>query len=63
MFGWEDWDLWLRLAARGGQACSYREILGRYRVQQHSMIALTNLETAAAAAALRERYPRLPWPR
>jgi hypothetical protein len=61
VFGWEDWDLWLRLAASGGQAVLRREILGRYRVQQGSMIALTNLETADAIAAMQSRYPSLPW--
>ena len=61
VFGWEDWDLWLRLATSGGHAVLRREILGRYRVQPGSMISLTNLETADAIAAMRERYPSLPW--
>ncbi len=61
VFGWEDWDLWLRLASTGGHAVLRREILGRYRVQQGSMISLTNLETADAIAAMRSRYPALPW--
>lgn len=62
VFGWEDWDLWLRLADRGGHAVLRREILGRYRVQAGSMIALTNLATGDAIEALRRRYPGLPWP-
>jgi hypothetical protein len=62
VFGWEDWDLWLRLAGRGGYAVHHREILGRYRVQQGSMIALTNLAADDARAATIERYPSLPWP-
>jgi len=61
VFGWEDWDLWLRLASTGGHAVLRREILGRYRVQQGSMISLTNLETADAIVAMRERYPDVPW--
>ena len=60
--GWEDWDLWLRLAASGGQAISVPQILGRYRVQQHSMVALTNLALDDAVAAMRTRHPALPWP-
>ena len=32
VYGWEDWDLWLRLAADGGQAMLVTQILGRYRV-------------------------------
>jgi len=62
VYGWEDWDLWLRLAATGGRAMLVTQILGRYRVQQGSMIALTNLATDEAIAAMRDRYPSLPWP-
>ena len=62
VYGWEDWDLWLRLAAEGGQAMLVTQILGRYRVQRGSMVALTNLATDDAIAAIRQRYPTLPWP-
>lgn len=62
VFGWEDWDLWLRLAQNGGHAVLVPQILGRYRVQTGSMIALTNLATDEAIDAIRERYPALPWP-
>jgi hypothetical protein len=62
VYGWEDWDLWLRLAATGGRAMLVGQILGRYRVQRGSMIALTNLATDDAIAAIRKRYPTLPWP-
>ena len=62
VYGWEDWDLWLRLAAEGGRAMLVTQILGRYRVQRGSMIALTNLATDDAIAAIRQRYPTLPWP-
>jgi hypothetical protein len=54
--------LWLRLASAGGRAVLRREILGRYRTQQGSMIALTNLATDDAIAAARARHPSLPWP-
>jgi Glycosyl transferase family 2/Glycosyl transferases group 1 len=62
VYGWEDWDLWLRLAAEGGKAMLVTQILGRYRVQRGSMVALTNLATDDAIAAMRKRYPTLPWP-
>jgi Glycosyl transferase family 2/Glycosyl transferases group 1 len=62
VYGWEDWDLWLRLAADGGRAMLVTQILGRYRVQRGSMVALTNLATDDAIAAMRTRYPSLPWP-
>ena len=35
------------------------QILGRYRVQQGSMIGLTNLATDDAIAAMRHALPRL----
>jgi hypothetical protein len=62
LYGWEDWDLWLRLADSGGHAVLVRQILGRYRVQRGSMISLTNLATDDAIAAMRRRHPSLPWP-
>jgi len=62
VYGWEDWDLWLRLAAAGGRAVLHPEILGRYRVQASSMITLTNLATDDAIASVHRRYPTLPWP-
>ncbi len=61
VYGWEDWDLWLRLAVSGGHARLVTQMLGRYRVQPSSMIALTNLATDDAIDAIRERYPTLPW--
>ncbi|NQY57495.1 MAG: glycosyltransferase [Ilumatobacteraceae bacterium] len=60
--GWEDWDLWLRLAASGGTAVIHREMLGRYRVRAGSMVSLTNLAADDARAEIRARYPALPWP-
>jgi hypothetical protein len=63
VYGWEDWDLWLRLAQSGSHAVLVPQILGRYRVQPSSMIALTNLATDDAIDAIRARYPGLPWPR
>ena len=62
VFGWEDWDLWLRLARSGGRATLVPEILGRYRVQTASMITLTNLATDESIATIHARYPDLPWP-
>lgn len=62
VYGWEDWDLWLRLAAHGGRAAIVRQVLGRYRVQATSMVALSNVAQDLAVAAIRQRYPSLPWP-
>ncbi len=40
--GWEDWDLWLRFAARGMAGVHVREMLGRYRAQEGSMVSAAN---------------------
>jgi hypothetical protein len=62
MFGWEDWDLWLRIADAGGHGVHVPEMLGRYRTQESSMISLTNLVADDLRADLVARYPNLPWP-
>jgi GT2 family glycosyltransferase len=39
-FGWEDWDLWLRIAQRGRWAFRYvPDLAFRYRVRSHSMLS------------------------
>jgi GT2 family glycosyltransferase len=60
--GWEDWDLWLRLADAGEHGVHVPQMLGRYRTQNSSMISITNLVAAELRAGLVERYPALPWP-
>jgi hypothetical protein len=62
MYGWEDWDLWLRLAAAGEHGVHVPEMLGRYRTQASSMVSLTNLAADDLIADLMDRYPSLPWP-
>lgn len=62
VFGWEDWEMWLRLASRGDRGVLVAEMLGRYRVQSGSMIGLTNLSVDESLAHLRDLHPTLPWP-
>ncbi len=62
IYGWEDWDLWLRLAVAGERGVHLPEMLGRYRTQRTSMISMSNLAADAMTARLRNRYPTLPWP-
>lgn len=62
MYGWEDWDLWLRLAVAGEYGAHVPEMLGRYRTQSASMVSLTNLAAIDLRADLVARYPTLPWP-
>ncbi len=61
-FGWEDWDLWLRLAVAGEHGVHVAQMLGRYRTQHESMIATTNLFAQELRAMLVGQYPTLPWP-
>lgn len=62
VYGWEDWDLWLRLAAQGGYLAFTDHEVGLYRVQRESMLSLTNLAHDDAVEAIRRRHPGLPWP-
>jgi hypothetical protein len=59
LYGWEDYDLWCKLASRGMRAAHVKEIVARYRVSGSSMISLTNLSLEDAQAALAERHPEL----
>ncbi len=62
VFGWEDWDLWLRLAAAGEHGVHVPELLGRYRTQEVSMLSTSNLVADHMLRHLREAYSGLPWP-
>ncbi len=62
VFGWEDWELWLRLAEAGEHGVHVPQMLGRYRTQAESMITTTNLVADHMAKHLRELHPGLPWP-
>ncbi|NNE12058.1 MAG: glycosyltransferase [Ilumatobacter sp.] len=62
VFGWEDWELWLRLAAAGEHGVHLAQMLGRYRTQEQSMLSTTNLVAGEMRRHLRELHPGLPWP-
>lgn len=62
LFGWEDWELWLRFAAAGEHGVHVPQILGRYRTQESSMISTSNLFADLMLEHLRELHPTLPWP-
>ncbi len=59
LYGWEDYDLWCRIAEQGARAIHVPEIVARYRLAAGSMISLTNLSTRGAREALAERCPKL----
>jgi hypothetical protein len=59
VYGWEDYDLWCRIAEAGGHAAHVPTMVGRYRTSASSMLSLTNISADAAFDALRERAPRV----
>ena len=61
VYGWEDWDLWLRLAAAGEHGVHVPQPLGRYRTQESSMITITNLAADIMRDHVKARYATLPW--
>lgn len=62
VFGWEDWELWLRFAAAGDHGVHVPRMLGRYRTQAQSMLSTTNLVADHMLRHLRDLHPDLPWP-
>jgi hypothetical protein len=60
--GWEDYEMWLRLASHGLRAEFVPEIIGSYRVHGTSMVATVNLDAQLACEHLRAQYAGLPWP-
>ena len=59
LYGWEDYDLYCRLAESGGHGEFVPQIVGRYRVSPASMRSLSDLSYNSAFAALKEHCPRL----
>ena len=59
MHGWEDYDLFCHAAERDVDGVLVPEIVGRYRLTSHSMLATTNVSTTAAVSLLADRYPRV----
>ncbi|MCU1459452.1 MAG: hypothetical protein JWL73_3544, partial [Actinomycetia bacterium] len=59
LYGWEDYDLWCRLAEKGAYAVHVASPVARYRSSRSSMISMSNLSHTAAFDALRERAPQL----
>jgi glycosyltransferase involved in cell wall biosynthesis len=57
--GWEDFALWVALAHHGRRAVWVPEFVGRYRVNPHSMLSLTDIDHSAVWAALLRLYPSL----
>ena len=58
-FGWEDYDLWLKLADAGQDCVQVPQVLASYRVHPDSMIGRTNRHAEAIARYLRKKFARL----
>lgn len=58
-FGWEDYELWLKIA-QASEACHYvPKILGQYRVHSSSMIHSTDRYRLNLSRYLMKRFPEL----
>jgi Glycosyl transferase family 2/Glycosyl transferases group 1 len=57
--GWEDFALWVAMADHGLAGVRVPDFVGRYRVNPHSMLSLTDIDNSAVWAALLRRYPSL----
>jgi hypothetical protein len=62
LYGWEDFALWCALASDGLHGVRVPQIVARYRVAKHSMVAVTNIDDSAAWATLLRDYPVLSGP-
>jgi hypothetical protein len=60
--GWEDFALWVALAHHGMSGLRVPDFVGRYRVNPHSMLSLTDIDNSAVWAALLRMYPSLALP-
>jgi glycosyltransferase involved in cell wall biosynthesis len=57
--GWEDYDLWARMAEDGRHAVFVPEMIARYRAGHSSMVSVTNISATDAYAAVADHAPIL----
>ncbi len=58
LLGWEDYDLWLRIAECGLAAIHVPQVVGCYRRTRHSMLAsITDIDTTVARSIVSKRSP------
>ncbi len=60
-YGWEDFDLWARIAERGGFGLGVRKILADYRVHDRSMLHTTTEKRVHREALAEDMERRHPW--
>lgn len=59
LHGWEDYELWCRMAEDEQRAAFVRDVVARYRATGHSMISFSNLSVTDAFSIIIERCPKL----
>jgi hypothetical protein len=59
LHGWEDFDLWVRMAERGWHGTHVPDLVARYRGTDHSMLTVTNISGAEAKSIILEAAPSL----
>ena len=57
--GWEDYDLWLRVADAGLRGAHVRQIVGRHRAHDGSRTSTADAIAGELMDYLRDRYPAL----
>lgn len=57
--GWEDFDLWVKMASKGLRGVRVPDFIARYRQSPHSMITLTNVDSLSSWNTLLRRHPAL----
>ncbi len=59
LYGWEDYEIFLRLASAGGYGVLEPQFVARYRTHGFSMARTTNMSAVSMARKLTEMYPQL----
>ena len=55
--GWEDFGVWLAMADAGMRAVRVPDFIGRYRVSQHSMLSMSDVDRTHTWTTLMRKYP------
>ena len=59
LHGWEDYDLWARMAERGWRGRHLPRVVARYRTSDHSMLSVTNISGAEARSMVAAAAPTI----
>lgn len=61
LIGWEDYELWLRLAAAGHRPTFVTNFIGEYYMRPGSRQETVNLDNPSLFEELRQKFAYLPW--